>query len=95
MKEKDFKGAAFDLCRSTERYAIMRSGLFEIETKNCQDTCPNGGKCEEICGERGYCCSSENGYCPRGKSRLDYRVQIIIILIKFKHYQYIQVQFMK
>ena len=75
MKEKDFKRAAFDLCRTTERYAIMRSGLFQIESKlNCQDTCSNGGKCEEICGEKGYCCSNESGNCPRGKSNIKHIV---------------------
>jgi len=70
MKEKDFKIAALDLCRTTERYAIMRSGLFQIENKNCQDSCSNGGKCEEICGDNGYCCSNKSGNCPRGKSNI-------------------------
>ena len=48
----------------------MRSGVFEIENKDCQDTNPNDGKCKEICEERTYCCSSESGYCPRGKNRV-------------------------
>ena len=55
----------------------MRSGLFQIENKNCQDTCSNGGKCEGICGDNGYCCSKESGNCPRGKSSIKH--------IEFKH----------
>ena len=72
IKQKDFDGAALDLCRTTERYAIIRAGQFQIENKDCQETCLNGGKCEEICGDSGYCCSSGKnasvGDCPKGKS---------------------------